>query len=139
MTFCSMCICSDTLHWSDMTLTSNLVTQLDIITDFDLTTNSEKVSIEHLQRVQHANRGHFIFHHLMLSHLGLACVLMLRPVSPLSLYHWRHNIRISITHGTIMSKGYHLMALSYCFISLDKWSSYCYCQWILHKESPMNM
>ena len=35
-----------------------------------------------LQRVRLANRGRLLFEHLVLSHLGLAFVLMLRPFFP---------------------------------------------------------
>ena len=41
-----------------------------------------KVFIEHLQQVQLANRGRFPIGHMVLSHLGLAFVLMLSPFSP---------------------------------------------------------
>ena len=51
-----MNIYSDTLHL----LIHNLVTDLDIITDFGLISKLREVSIEHLQRILIANRGHLL-------------------------------------------------------------------------------
>ena len=51
---------SDTFHWSDIWLPCYLVIELDLINDFDLITEFQEVSIEHLQRVQHANREHLL-------------------------------------------------------------------------------
>ena len=61
MTFWNMTIYSLTLHWSDISLNRDLDTELDLnITDFDLITKILEVSIEHLQWVQLANRGHVL-------------------------------------------------------------------------------
>ena len=54
-----MTIYSDTLHWSDITPIFDPVTDLNLITEFDFTLLYE-VSIEHLQRVRHANRGRLL-------------------------------------------------------------------------------
>ena len=70
------------------------VTDLDIITEFDRYWSGHyyrvwpftllcEVSIEHLQLIQYANRGRLLLRTpgpVPLS--GLACVLMLRPISP---------------------------------------------------------
>ena len=55
MTFCYMTIYSDTLHWWDISLNRDLVTEIYLTTDFDLFTKFREVSIEHLQRMQLAN------------------------------------------------------------------------------------
>ena len=60
MTFRGMTICSDTLHWSDITLTRDIITEPDIITAFYLITEFRKVSIEHMQRVRLASRGRLL-------------------------------------------------------------------------------
>ena len=59
MTFWGMAIYSDTLHWSDISLTHDLVIELDINADFNLIacTIFRRVFIKHLQRVQLPNRG----------------------------------------------------------------------------------
>ena len=36
------------------------ITDLDLITEFDFLPNCERFSIEHLQRVRHANRGRLL-------------------------------------------------------------------------------
>ena len=51
MKFWNMTICTDTIHWSDMTLTCDLVTELDPVFDFNLFTKFWEVSIEDLQRM----------------------------------------------------------------------------------------
>ena len=51
---------SDTLHWSDISLNRYLVTKPDLITDFDVITLFRAVSMGHLQRVRHANRGRLL-------------------------------------------------------------------------------
>ena len=68
MTFGDKSIYSDTLHWSDILLNSELVTELDLISDFDINTRFKVV---------------FIFAYNILSHLGLAFVLMLTTFSSL--------------------------------------------------------
>ena len=75
MIFWSMTICSDTFRWSDITFSRYLVTELYLITDFDIIDNLREVSIEHIQRERLANGGcfHYSFEHLVLSHLG-TCV-----------------------------------------------------------------
>ena len=50
-TFWSMTIYSDILHRSNITLTH------DLFTEFDLLTELQHVSLEHLLRVFHADRG----------------------------------------------------------------------------------
>ena len=47
--FLSMTIYSDTLDWSYISLTQDPVTEVDLITDFDLLNKFREVSIEHLQ------------------------------------------------------------------------------------------
>ena len=53
---------SDTLHWSDISLNHDIVTELDLfyITVFDVIILFLEVSIEHLQRVRLANRGRLL-------------------------------------------------------------------------------
>ena len=71
-----MIIWCDTLHWSDVSINRDLVAELDLITKF------REVSLQHLQRVWLANRTLTPLGHLVLSHLGLASVLIQRPFSP---------------------------------------------------------
>ena len=49
MTFWDLIIYSDTLHWSDISPNREFITELDLITDFDVITFSREVSIGHLQ------------------------------------------------------------------------------------------
>ena len=51
---------TDTLHRSGISLNRDLVTELDLITDFDLIIWSKEVSIKHVQRMQLANRGRYL-------------------------------------------------------------------------------
>ena len=48
------------INWSYILLTRDCVTKLDRITDCDIFTKLNQVSIEHLQRVQHASRGRLL-------------------------------------------------------------------------------
>ena len=50
----------DTLHWPDISLNRYFLTELDLITVFDVITLFREVSIGHLQRVQLANRGRLL-------------------------------------------------------------------------------
>ena len=80
--FLDMTIYSDTLPTVISHFTKSwTVTELDRITDFDLVTKFREFSIEHLQRMRLANWGRSSGH-LVLSHLGLALVIMLRWFSP---------------------------------------------------------
>ena len=56
MTFWDMNIYSDTLYWSDISRNLDLVTELGLITVYDVITLFREVSIGHLQRVRLANR-----------------------------------------------------------------------------------
>ena len=56
-----MTMCSDTLRSSDSTLTHDLVSELDLITDFNHIKEFREVSTEHLQRIGVANRGRLLF------------------------------------------------------------------------------
>ena len=47
MTSCDMVIYSDTLNWSDITPIFEPITELDLITNFDLITIFREVSIKH--------------------------------------------------------------------------------------------
>ena len=71
----------DESHKTGLTVLRNLITELDLITDFNGITEFREVSLEYLQRVWErlANVSSV---HLVLSHLGLAIVLMLRPFTP---------------------------------------------------------
>ena len=60
MTFWTITIYSDNLHWSDFSLNCDLITELDLIIDFEPITKFQEVAIEHLQRVLLANRGHLL-------------------------------------------------------------------------------
>ena len=82
-TFWMMTIYSDTLHWSGITPMFDPITDLDLITEFDFLPKLREVSIEHLQRMRHANRGRLLLRTPgPCPTLGLASVLMLRPISP---------------------------------------------------------
>ena len=80
--FWDMTIYSDTLvpQWSDITPIGNLITELDLITDF-LITKFQEVSIEHWHGCVEPTEDAFSSGHLVLFHLGLAFILMLRPFS----------------------------------------------------------
>ena len=82
MTFWSLTIYSDTLHRSDITLTRDLVPELDLVTEFDLFTEFREVSIEHLQRVWHADRGRLLLRTPGPVPFGTCSVLLLRPILP---------------------------------------------------------
>ena len=60
MTFWEIIIYSDTLHWSEISLNRDLVTELDLITVFDAVTLFREFSIGHLQWVRLANRGRLL-------------------------------------------------------------------------------
>ena len=57
-------------HLSGITPVFDPITDLDLITEFDFLRNSKRFSMEHLQRVRHANRG----------------LLLLRTPGPVSLW-----------------------------------------------------
>ena len=59
-TFWSMTIYSDTLHRSGITLSHDIVTELHFVTEFDQFTEFREISIEHLRRLWHANRGRLL-------------------------------------------------------------------------------
>ena len=97
MTIWDMVIYSDTLNWSNITLMFEPITELDLITNFDLITKFLEVSmIEHCNGCGQPTEDAYTSGHLVLSHLGLAFVLMLRPFFPnLSSYlrtFWISNI-----------------------------------------------
>ena len=131
-----MTICSDTLHWSywsDITWTRNLLAELDLIADIDLITKIRDVSVEYLQRMrlqptEDANSSK----HLVLSHLGLAFVPMLRPVSPELLIFPDIEVRTSVglfwfelcTNRFIPVS--HTLSYIYCFISQLSWDTAWY-------------
>ena len=94
MTFWRITICSDTLHWLDITPTCDLVTELDLITEVNLFTKLEEFSIKHLQQVWHADRDAYSFGHLFT--LRLSYFLMLRPVSPNLSCFWTFEFRTSL-------------------------------------------
>ena len=60
MTFWGVTIYSDTLHWSDISLTRGHLPKQDFITNFDRITKFREVSMERLQRVRLAIRGHLV-------------------------------------------------------------------------------
>ena len=76
-----MTIYSDTLHWSDISLNHDLVTELNLISDFYIITTVQEVSIEHLQQVK-PTKDAYSSGHLVLTLLGLAFVIILRPFYP---------------------------------------------------------
>ena len=79
-TFLEMIMYSDTLHWSDISLIRDLVTELNSITLFDVITLFREVSIEHLQVLRLANGDAYSSGHLVLFHLGLAFVLNVETI-----------------------------------------------------------
>ena len=82
MTFWNMTIYSDTFNWSNITPICELITELFLITDFDLITKFREVSIEHCNRCGLPTEDAYSPGYLVLSHSGLAFVLMLRQISP---------------------------------------------------------
>ena len=81
MTLLDMTIHSDTLHWSEISLNRDLITELCLITDFDLITKFWEVSIEYLQWVRPSNRGYLLLQTPGPVPFG-TFFLMLRPFSP---------------------------------------------------------
>ena len=79
MTFLDMVIYSDTLNWSNITPIFEPITELDLITNFELITKFREVSIEHCNWCGLPTDDAYSSGHLLLSHLGLAFILMLRP------------------------------------------------------------
>ena len=95
MTFWDMVIYSDTLNWSNITPIFEPITELDLITNFDHITKFREVSIEHCNGCGKPTEVAYSYGHLVLSHLGLAFVLMLRPFFPelvMSTDFWFSNI-----------------------------------------------
>ena len=82
MAFWDMTIYSDNRNGSDIAPICDLINELDLITDFDLITKFWEVSIEHCNGCRQPTEDIFSSGHLVLSHLELAFVLMLRPLSP---------------------------------------------------------
>ena len=71
-----MIMCSDTLQWLAITVTRDVVIELEIFTFFYLLTKCSEISIDHLQRVR-ITSGHPVP-----PNLGLAYVVyMMRPCS----------------------------------------------------------
>ena len=60
VTFWDMIGYSDILHGSDISLSRDFVTELDLIAVFTSLPNSERLPIEDLQRVRLVNRGRFL-------------------------------------------------------------------------------
>ena len=86
---CQMTVWHDDHSYSDFLnrsgLSSNLmtITDLDLISEFDLLPNYAVASMEHLQQMWHASRGTLTPPDTWsCPTLGLACVLMSRPISP---------------------------------------------------------
>ena len=100
--FWMMTIYSDTLYWSGISPIFDLITDLDIFTELDFLPNCE-VSIEHLQRVWHANRGR----------------LLLRTPGPVSLWAWKCSNVESNLSWTCLVSGLltfeHPSVLPFCF------------------------
>ena len=59
MIFWGMTISSDSIHWYDISLSRDIITKLDLITDFDRSRFPE-VFMEHLQRLRLANSGRLL-------------------------------------------------------------------------------
>ena len=74
-------IYNDTLNWSDITPICELITELDFITDFDLITKFWRFPF-YIATGAASQQRTLTPPHLVLSHLGLAFVLMLRPFFP---------------------------------------------------------
>ena len=55
-----MIIYSDTLDWSDISLNRDFVTEVDLITVFEVIILFREVSTVHLQRMRLANRGRLL-------------------------------------------------------------------------------
>ena len=93
----NLSICSATLHLSNIALTCDLVTEMDLIIDFDIINNLREFSREHLQRVELANSlDAYSSCHLVLFNFWLTTnVLILRPISPKHV--WFLNFLVSNT------------------------------------------
>ena len=70
------------INWIDITPICELITELYLISDFDLTNKFREVSIEHCNGCGWSTEDAYSSWHLVLFHLGLAFVLMLRPFTP---------------------------------------------------------
>ena len=68
MTFWKMTIYSDTLNWSDITPICVLITEMDLITDFDLINKYREVSIELLNGCGYPTEDAYSSGYLVLSH-----------------------------------------------------------------------
>ena len=83
MTFWDMILYSDSLHRSGISLNHDLVTELDLISDFDLITKYWEVSIEHFAMGVASKRKKLtLLDTWSFPVLGLAFILMLRPFAP---------------------------------------------------------
>ena len=71
MTFWSIIICSEIINWTDITYTKSYLLNLTVLQS-QIFSILLKVSIEHFQRLWHANRGRLLVQ--ILSLLELACV-----------------------------------------------------------------
>ena len=128
ITFWDMAIYSDTLNWSDITPICEPNTELDLITDliyYQISGGFHRT----LERVWLANRGCLLLRNLVLSHLGLAFVLMLRPFFPefvmsTDLFEFRTSLGTSILLDTCCN----VMVLLIC-IPLS-------CKTLNHLSSP---
>ena len=79
MKLLSMTTSSNTLVWPDITITYDLLSEMDLSTKGGLFTMCRNVDIEHLQRIWHADRGRSLVLTLILSHIRFEIVLVLKP------------------------------------------------------------
>ena len=81
ITLWDMTIYNDTFNWSDITTICELITELHFITDFDLITKFRRFP-KNIATDAASQQRTLTPSDIILSHFGLAFVLMLRPFFP---------------------------------------------------------
>ena len=95
-TFWMMTIYSDTLHWSGITQIFDHITDLDLITEFDFLPNYERFPRNICNGCGCQQRTLTPPDTRSCPTLGLASVLMLRPISPELVFFWTFEFRTSL-------------------------------------------
>ena len=118
MTFWDMTMYNDTLNWSNITPICELITELDFFYRFWPYYQILEVSIEHCNGYGLPTEDAYSSRHLVLSHLGLALVLMLRPFFP------------ELVMSTDLLSFEHPSVLLFCFvhrITVEDWVGFSFC------------